>query len=102
MPAEVRAGNSAPAESVISIDKPEGNQQPKIFGVGTAEFNEALDKIPPRLLELLESQFRAKPAALVTGGIINENENVHPSAQESEISSFGDDLAELEEDDESD
>ena len=35
-------------------------------------------------------------------GIINENENAHPSAQESEISSFGDDLAELEEDDESD
>ncbi len=57
-----------------------------------------MEKIPARLLELLESQFRAKPAVLVADGIVDESESVGKAAPESEVSSFGDDLSELEED----
>lgn len=39
------------------------------FGAGSAEFEEALEKIPPKLLELLNSQFGSKPEAFVKNGI---------------------------------
>lgn len=57
-------------EETASGDQTEAPRAKMVsFGAGSAEFEEALEKIPPKLLELLNSQFGSKPEAFVKNGI---------------------------------
>ena len=46
----------------------------EIFEEGTAQFEDAMQKISQGLLDVLYSQFGSKPQTLVAGGIVEETQ----------------------------
>ena len=90
--------------SALSANPQTGAQNKKreveVFDQGSREFEEAVRKISPEILDLIENQFKCAPSALLRGAFKDsDEENIRKeSTEEEQISQEFEDAQDLEED----
>ncbi|MBO6102731.1 MAG: hypothetical protein J6P03_05700 [Opitutales bacterium] len=89
------------AAKISSEAEQNAKRKLETFAPDTPEFESALKKIPPALLELLMDQFKAKPSALLRGAFQEQKKTPEAPAQE-EAADEEIEFADSPEDDDSD